>query len=158
MKMMVRLALLAGTAMLGACNMLGAADSGNTAENAAGNEVAVEGNSTGGDTETDTASAGSATGGKETGGAAPSGETPALTRSYVVGRWTDSEDCSTAVAFNQDGRFQTAQGTGGLWVLDGDQLILQGDQRASLRLMPIDQDTMSVINEDGSLGRSTRCQ
>ena len=27
----------------------------------------------------------------------------------------------------------------------------------TLRIVPIDQNTMNVVNADGSLGRSTRC-
>jgi hypothetical protein len=30
-------------------------------------------------------------------------------------------------------------------------------QTLTIRIVPIDQNTMTVINADGSLGRSTRC-
>jgi hypothetical protein len=45
----------------------------------------------------------------------------------------------------------------GLWNLDGDELTLTGARTATVRVVPVNQDTMTVINADGSLGRSTRC-
>jgi len=81
----------------------------------------------------------------------------ALDRNYIVGRWTDNGDCSVAVEFGMDGRFTANTGAGGLWNLDGDRLTMSGNQTATIRIVPIDQDTMTVVNSDGSLGRSTRC-
>lgn len=91
------------------------------------------------------------------------GATPAssggvtLDRAYVVGRWTDNGDCSLAAEFAADGRFFANNGTGGLWNLQGDQLTMTGAATLTLQIVPIDQNTMNVVNPDGSLGRSTRC-
>ncbi len=81
----------------------------------------------------------------------------AVTRDYVAGRWTDNGDCAEAVALRADGRFLAANGNEGLWALAGDRLTLQGERRLTMRIVPVDRDTMDVLNEDGSRGRSTRC-
>ena len=79
-------------------------------------------------------------------------------RAYIVGAWTDSDDCEAAVAFADDGTFLTAEGGEGMWRLDGAELVLAGlGGIRTLRIVPVDDDTMDVINEDGSRGRSTRC-
>jgi hypothetical protein len=80
-----------------------------------------------------------------------------LTRAYVVGRWTDKGDCSDGVDFTSDGRFTTQNGAGGLWNLQGDRLTMTGTSTLTLQIVPVDQDTMNVVNQDGSVGRSTRC-
>jgi hypothetical protein len=88
---------------------------------------------------------------------ASSGGGVTLDRAYVVGRWTDNGDCSLAAEFAGDGRFFANNGTGGLWNLQGDQLTMTGSATLTLQIVPIDQNTMNVVNPDGSLGRSTRC-
>ncbi|HYI63667.1 MAG TPA: hypothetical protein VEW71_02155 [Allosphingosinicella sp.] len=80
-------------------------------------------------------------------------------RDYIVGAWTDSDDCAAAVAFAGDGTFATADGGAGLWGLDGTELVLAGAGGVrTLRITPVDQDTMEMVNEDGSRGTSTRCE
>ena len=80
-------------------------------------------------------------------------------RDYIVGAWTDSDDCAAAVAFAGDGTFATADGGTGLWGLDGAELVLAGAGGVrTLRITPVDQDTMEMVNEDGSRGTSTRCE
>lgn len=101
-------------------------------------------------------------GGVNDGGAVPASTTGGggagqLDRTFVMGRWTDDGDCSNAIEFTQDGRFITAEGGEGLWRLEGDRLTMTGQRTATIRIEPIDQNTMTVINTDGSLGRSTRC-
>ncbi|MEA3047758.1 MAG: hypothetical protein QOJ53_2090, partial [Sphingomonadales bacterium] len=95
----------------------------------------------------------------EGGGAVPasSSGTVRLDRTYVMGRWTDDDDCGNVIEFTQDGRFIAPNGGTGLWNLDGDELTMSGSQTATIRLVVIDRDTMTVVNSDGSLGRSTRC-
>ena len=96
----------------------------------------------------------------EGGGAIPatSSSTVQLDRTYILGRWADDgEDCGKAIEFSQDGRFTTASGAGGLWNLDGNELTMSGNGTARLRIVPIDQNTITVVNPDGSLSRSTRC-
>ena len=134
---------------LAGCNQSGGA-ANNSASNASSNAS--------GDKDGDGNSA-EATGGKDTAGATPaSGGTPTLDRTFLVGRWTDRGDCSDVIEFTQDGRFITDGGNaGGLWNLEGDRLTMTGRATATIRITPIDQNTMTVINVDGSLGRSTRC-
>lgn len=80
-------------------------------------------------------------------------------RDYIVGAWTDGDDCAAAVSFAGDGTFATADGGAGLWGLDGAELVLAGAGGVrTLRITPVDQDTMEVVNEDGSRGTSTRCE
>jgi hypothetical protein len=95
----------------------------------------------------------------EGGGAVPASSSGAvrLDRTYVMGRWTDDDDCSNVIEFTQDGRFIAPNGGTGLWNLDGDRLTMTGNQTATIRIVPIDQNIMTVINDDGSLSRSTRC-
>lgn len=93
-------------------------------------------------------------GGEDDGGDAPA---PALDRAYVIGRWTDDQDCSNAVDFVEDGRFVASNGNEGLWLLVGDRLTMRGGSSLTLRIVPVDRDTMTVVNPDGALGRSTRC-
>ena len=78
-------------------------------------------------------------------------------RAYLLGRWTDTGDCDNAVDFNPDGRFVGFDGTVGQWALAGDRLTVTRDRTLTLQLVPIDQNRMSVVNPDGSLGESSRC-
>ena len=86
-------------------------------------------------------------------GGAPAG----IDRAYMIGRWTD-DDCDRAADFFADGRFVPATGAEGLWSLNGDRLsIVSQGNTFTVQLVPIDRDSMTVVNADGSLGRSTRC-
>jgi len=93
------------------------------------------------------------------GGAIPATSSGAvqLDRTYMLGRWTDNDDCSDVIEFTQDGRFIAANGGTGLWNLDGSQLTMSGNATLTFRVVPIDQNTITIVKEDGSLGRSTRC-
>lgn len=93
------------------------------------------------------------------GGAVPatSSGTIQLDRTYIMGRWTDDNNCNNVIEFTQDGRFIAANGGTGLWNLEGDRLTMSGNGTATLRVVPIDQNTITVVKADGSLGRSTRC-
>ena len=144
---------------LAGCDRLGLGGAGNAAGNDSGNASA----NAAGDDNKDPAANGQAqadAGGKDpvaAGGVpAVAGGAPVLDRGFLIGRWTD-DDCSAAVEFMSDGRFVAANGNEGLWHLAGDRLTLQGDRTVTMQLEPIDQNTMNVVNTDGSLGRSTRC-
>jgi hypothetical protein len=158
MKAMATLAAAAALATLAGCNPLGiGGNMGNGAANeAAGNNAAGNKDDGGGNAAAPAADAGGKL--NEGGGAVPAAASGVvLDRTFIMGRWTDNEDCDNAIEFTQDGRFITAQGRGGLWNLDGDRLTLSGRDTGTMRIVPIDQDTITVVNEDGSLGRSTRC-
>jgi hypothetical protein len=154
MKAIATLAAAAALLTLPACDRFGIG--GGAASNAAGNQA---GNSAGGNKDSPAGTA-AASGGKDPAGAVPASTTGAVTldRAYISGRWTDDGDCAAAAEFNIDGTFATADGGGGLWNLEGDRLTMSGAGGTNtLRIVPIDQNTMNVVNADGSLGRSTRC-
>ena len=78
-------------------------------------------------------------------------------RAYLLGRWTDTGDCGTAIDFTPDGGFVAPDGTVGQWTLTGDRLTMAHGRSVTLQLVPIDQGRMSVVNPDGSRGESSRC-
>jgi hypothetical protein len=155
MKGIAILAAVAAVLTLGGCNRTAAtANSSNATVNMA---TANSSTATGGNmAAAQTADAGKLNSG---GGAVPasSSGTMRLDRTFIMGRWTDDGDCSKAVEFTQDGRFINADQSNGLWNLDGDRLTMTGNGTMHLRISPIDQNTITVIHDDGSLGRSTRC-
>jgi hypothetical protein len=141
-------------AALAGCNQ-GGGNAANGASNAVGN---ASGGKDGAGNSAAANPGAEATGGKD-GAAAPAASGAVnLDRTFLVGRWSDDGNCDDVIVFNQDGSFVTDNGNGGgLWNLDGDRLTMTGRATATIRLAPIDQNTMTVINADGSLGRSTRC-
>jgi hypothetical protein len=157
MKVIAILAAAAALVTLAGCERLGIG--GGSANNSAN---AAAGNAAGGGKEAGAgnSAAPAADAGKDPAAAA----TPAaaggvvLDRTFMMGRWADAgEDCGEAIEFTQDGRFVAGNGGTGLWNLEGDRLTMTGRDTATIRIVPIDQDTITVINADGSLGRSTRC-
>jgi len=84
---------------------------------------------------------------------------PAVDRAFLIGRWTDARDCDEAGEFAADGRFTNAAGVGATWSLEGDRLTVTfaGASPRTLRVSALDQNTLNVVNPDGSIGRSTRC-
>ena len=85
--------------------------------------------------------------------------TPAVDRAFLIGRWTDGRDCHESGEFSADGRYTNTAGQNAAWTLEGDQLTLtfDGATPRTLRVSAADQNTLNVINPDGSTGRSTRC-
>ena len=85
--------------------------------------------------------------------------TPAVDRAFLIGRWTDVRDCAEAGQFTADGRYTNTAGRSAAWTLEGDQLTLtfEGAQPRTVRVSAADQNTLNVVNPDGSNGRSTRC-
>lgn len=85
--------------------------------------------------------------------------TPVVDRAFLIGRWTDGRDCHEAGQFTADGRYTNAAGQNAAWTLTGDQLTLsfEGAAPRTLRVSAADQNTLNVVNPDGSAGRSTRC-
>jgi hypothetical protein len=147
-------AAAAAIAGLSACDMLGL----NRNDNAGANSS----NAAAGANVSSNASAD--TGGKDPAAAAGShAATPAaapftgqVTRDFLVGRWTDNNDCTSTIEFRVDGRFIAPTGEG-LWVLDGERLTFQGARTISARVQAPDANTIMLIHDDGTVGRSTRC-
>ncbi len=137
---------------LGACDALGIGGGGTTnASNSASNTTAND---------TSEAANASENASKDEAGAVNAsaefdGE---VSRAFLIGRWTDNNDCNNTITFAEDGSFTVPGGAGGLWVLDGDQLTFQGDAGSrSARVQAPNADTIMLIHPDGSVGRSTRC-
>jgi hypothetical protein len=151
MKAIAILAATAALVTLAGCDRLRGGGGANTSANAATPAPAAGNQAQGADAGGKPADGGGAIPASSTGGPVQ------LDRTFVMGRWTDDGDCSNAIEFTQDGRFITAEGGTGLWNLERDELTMTGQQTATIRISPIDQNTMTVINADGSLGRSTRC-
>lgn len=85
-------------------------------------------------------------------------EARAIDRGFIVGAWTDSQDCAAAIAFDADGTFVLPDGAEGEWELIGDDLTLSGaGGETRLTVIPLDPDTMEVVDAEGEHGRSTRC-
>ena len=92
----------------------------------------------------------------------PPAEQPApaaagLDPSYLVGRWSSDGGTDCNSSFNNDGTFTASDGKTGYWRLDGDRLTLTGTSTLVLQVSAIDQNTMTLVNSDGSLIRATRC-
>jgi hypothetical protein len=153
---MKRIAILAAAAAILALAGCNRGNVSNASANAAAGNAAAPKPADGAANATQTADAGKL---NEGGGAVPAASSGGvrLDRTFMMGRWTDDNDCGNVIEFNQDGGFVAANGGTGLWNLDGDQLTMSGRETATIRVVPIDQNTMTVVNADGSLGRSTRC-
>jgi hypothetical protein len=94
------------------------------------------------------------------GGAVParSSGTVRLDRTYMIGRWTDDDNCEKSTTFDADGGYTDADGASGLWTLDGDRLTFtRNSTTVTFRVVPIDRNRITVIHDDGSLERSSRC-
>lgn len=90
--------------------------------------------------------------------ASPAGDPGAVNRAWFAGRWTDTGDCAQAGLFSADGTFNLADGSRGMWNVRGGRLVVQGTTgRNELQLRRVDDDTVEVLNADGSAGRSIRC-
>ena len=157
MKGIAIMAASAALLTLAGCNRIGI--NGNaTANGATGNAAAAKpaDSAAANQAAPQTADAGKLNAG---GGAIPatSSGAVALDRTYMMGRWTDNDDCNDVIEFTQDGRFIAANGGTGLWNLAGDRLTMSGNGTIVIQVVPIDQNTITIVKSDGSLGRSTRC-
>lgn len=89
--------------------------------------------------------------------AAASAQGPAVTRDFLIGRWTDTNDCTNAVDFRRDGTFLTTEGAAGRWTLEGGRISFIGQSTISARISASDANSISLNHDDGTVGRSTRC-
>lgn len=77
---------------------------------------------------------------------------------FLIGLWSDQRDCSgSTIEFRRDGAFVNSNGTGGTWRLDGDRLSLTGTRTLTVRLVPMNNLELTVINADNTQGYSRRC-
>ena len=76
---------------------------------------------------------------------------------YLVGGWSDREDCGQVLRFLPTGQFINPDGTRGTWRLDGDRLSLTGTRTIIVRLVPRSRNETIVVQADGNLGYSRRC-
>lgn len=85
--------------------------------------------------------------------------TPTVDRAFLIGRWTDARDCRESGQFTADGHYTNTAGQNAAWTLEGDRLTLtfEGATPRTLQVSAADQNTLNVVNPDGSTGRSTRC-
>lgn len=149
LKVTVAAAALAG---LAACDRMGGSN-GSAGNSGAANTVAMNtaGNATVDAGGKDPAAAGGGA------GAAPAAFTGEVTPAFLVGRWTDTGDCTQTIEFRDDGSFATATGGTGYWTLNGDRLTFQGTSTVSAQIAAPNQDTIMLTHANGSVGRSTRC-
>ena len=82
----------------------------------------------------------------------PASATIALSRSFLIGAWTDDGDCDHAVEFLGDGRYFSGSFGAASGSSTGNELTLTSDSILVIRVVPIDEDTIGVIGEDGSVG------
>lgn len=80
-----------------------------------------------------------------------------IARAFLLGRWTDTHDCTATVEFRRDGSFRTTEGAEGLWAIVEDRLIFQGESVVGARIEALDEDTIELAQDDGTHGQSTRC-
>ena len=90
--------------------------------------------------------------------AAPSTPTGGVSRTALVGRWTDTGDCNVVTLLGEDGIFIAPNGRRGNWEVQGSQLTLSGPGGSvSWSVFLDDPNTMTLTSADGSRSRSTRC-
>jgi len=76
---------------------------------------------------------------------------------FLIGIWSDKEDCTGRIEFRSDGQFFNEDGSHGTWRMDGDQLTLRGTSSITVRIVPRSQSEINVVNPDNSVGYSRRC-
>ena len=142
---LAKASLAAVLAMLAACNGSGSGESSNSSANVTGTAANATENTSAGTAGKDPAAAATAAPGQ-------------VTREFLVGRWTDNNDCNNTITFATDGTFTVPGGASGVWALDGDRLTFQGaGGTRSARVQAPDANTLLLLQDDGSIGRSTRC-
>lgn len=100
--------------------------------------------------------AGNASDGNAAAAASASGGSATLSRDYLVGRWTEMDDCEgAATEFRADGSFLFPWGDTGSWTLTGNRLRLSSNTD-ELQLRVIDRNTLEVTSPSRTY-RSTRC-
>jgi len=90
--------------------------------------------------------------------AVPASSGASFDRAALIGDWADDEACKSLISLGADGSFRSADGGQGNWQLNGDVLTLAGPGgRYVVRIQSLDGGVLTVVNPNGSLGRSRRC-
>ena len=90
-------------------------------------------------------------------GPAPAPPAIAVDAAYLVGRWRGDNDGDCGSSFNSDGSWTERNGGSGSWSLSGDRLTLTANTTIVVQVVPIDANTMTLVQPDGSLARANRC-
>ena len=90
-------------------------------------------------------------------GPAPAPPPMTVDAAYIVGRWHGDNDADCGSSFNSDGSWTERGGGNGTWSLSGDRLTLTGVTTLVLQVVPVDANTMTLVQPDGSLVRAIRC-
>jgi hypothetical protein len=90
--------------------------------------------------------------------AAQASAQPVVTHAFLLGRWTDTNDCSNSIDFLRDGSFVTSEGGRGRWTLENGRIGFHGSSSRIARIHATDSNNVILTHDDGSVGRSTRCQ
>ena len=79
-------------------------------------------------------------------------------REWFTGLWTDTGDCADAGQFGRDGRYRLADGTRGMWNVQGGRLVIENaGGRRVIRVRKVAEDAVETVSAEGQASRSTRC-
>ncbi len=83
-----------------------------------------------------------------------------MTRAYLIGNWTDNDDCGEVTDLRSDGSFRAPNGGVGKWQLDGNQLTLSstGNTGLTFTVQAESKDKIFVFMQNRDTGYSTRCR
>ncbi len=76
---------------------------------------------------------------------------------YLIGQWRGDNDQDCGSSFNGDGSWTERNGGSGSWSLSGDRLTLTANSTITVQVVPVDANTMTLVQPDGSLTRANRC-
>lgn len=82
---------------------------------------------------------------------------PVADFAFLVGVWTDSNDCNQNIELAADGMFHTSANRHGIWVVDGNRVTMTGTSTLAIQVVAVDRNHVRITNPDGSIGVSTRC-
>jgi hypothetical protein len=88
---------------------------------------------------------------------APEPAASTVDATYLVGRWRGDNDADCGSSFNSDGSWTEREGGSGSWSLSGDRLTLTAGSTVVLQVVPVDANTMTLVQPDGALVHANRC-